>query len=90
MGADYFIVASASENNEGISLFLVPSKSDGIEIEKMEAIGGDKLSKVNFQEIKLLDYQLLGKEGEAWKTLSKVFNYGAIGNPNPRVAIIFF
>jgi len=79
VGADYFIVASASENNEGISLFLVPSKSDGIEIEKMEAIGGDKLSKVNFQEIKLLDSQLLGKEGEAWKTLSKVFNYGAIG-----------
>jgi len=79
VGADYFIVASASENNEGISLFLVPSKSDGIEIEKMEAIGGDKISKVNFQEIKLLDSQLLGKEGEAWKTLSKVFNYGAIG-----------
>ena len=79
VGADYFIVASVSENNEGISLFLVPSKSDGIEIEKMEAIGGDKISKVNFQEIKLLDSQLLGKEGEAWKTLSKVFNYGAIG-----------
>lgn len=79
VGADYFIVASASENNEGISLFLVPSKSDGIEIEKMEAIGGDKISKVNFQEIKLPDSQLLGKEGEAWKTLSKVFNYGAIG-----------
>lgn len=79
VGADYFIVASASENNEGISLFLVPSKSDGIEIEKMEAIGGDKISKVNFQEIKLLDSQLLGKEGEAWKILSKVFNYGAIG-----------
>ena len=79
IGADYFIVASSSENNEGISLFLVPAKTDGIEIQKMETIGGDKISKVSFQEIKLLDSHLLGKDGKAWEILSKVFNYGAIG-----------
>jgi alkylation response protein AidB-like acyl-CoA dehydrogenase len=79
IGADYFIVASSSENKNGLSIFLVPSNTEGIEIKKMESIGGDKIYKVDFQEIKLLDSQLLGKEGEAWDILLKIFNYGAIG-----------
>ncbi len=77
--ADYFVVASKSENSQGLSLFLVPSNSEGIEIEKMDSIGGDKIYKIKFSEIKLDDAQLLGQEGDAWNTLSEVFNYGAAG-----------
>ena len=77
--ADYFVVASKSENNQGLSLFLVPANSDGIEIEKMDSIGGDKIYKVKFSEIKLNDAQLLGEDGDAWNTLSEVFSYGAAG-----------
>ncbi|MBK90824.1 MAG: hypothetical protein CL772_06580 [Chloroflexi bacterium] len=79
IGSDYFIVASKSENNEGISLFLVPSNTEGIEIEKMESIGGDKIFKVKFNEIKLDDTQLLGEENQGWETLSQLFSYGASG-----------
>ncbi len=77
--ADYFVVASKSENSQGLSLFLVPANSEGIEIEKMDSIGGDKIYKIKFSEIKLDDAQLLGQEGDAWNTLSEVFNYGAAG-----------
>ncbi|MEC7837665.1 MAG: acyl-CoA dehydrogenase family protein [Chloroflexota bacterium] len=77
--ADYFVVASKSENNQGLSLFLVPANSEGIEIEKMDSIGGDKIYKVKFSEIKLDDAQLLGEDGDAWNTLSEVFRYGAAG-----------
>jgi len=77
--ADYFVVASKSENSQGLSLFLIPANSEGIEIEKMDSIGGDKIYKIKFSEIKLDDAQLLGQEGDAWKTLSEVFNYGAAG-----------
>ncbi|MAU24072.1 MAG: acyl-CoA dehydrogenase family protein [Dehalococcoidia bacterium] len=77
--SDYFIVASKSENNEGISLFLIPSDSEGIKIEKMESIGGDKIYKVKFQEIKLDEGQLLGDENKGWDVLSSVFSYGAAG-----------
>jgi len=77
--ADYFVVASKSENNQGLSLFLVPANSEGIEIEKMDSIGGDKIYKVKFSEIKLDDAQLLGEDGDAWDTLSEVFRYGAAG-----------
>ncbi len=79
IGSDYFIVASKSENNEGISLFLVPSNTEGIDIEKMESIGGDKIFKVKFNEIKLDDTQLLGEENQGWETLSQLFSYGASG-----------
>tara|TARA_B100001996_G_scaffold382869_1_gene376049 strand:+ start:6005 stop:7132 length:1128 start_codon:yes stop_codon:yes gene_type:complete len=79
IGSDYFIVASKSENNVGISLFLVPSNTEGIEIEKMESIGGDKIFKVKFNEIKLDDTQLLGEENQGWETLSQLFSYGASG-----------
>ncbi len=77
--ADYFVVASKSESNQGLSLFLVPANSEGIEIEKMDSIGGDKIYKVKFSEIKLDDAQLLGEDGDAWNTLSEVFRYGAAG-----------
>lgn len=77
--ADYFVVASKSENSQGLSLFLVPANSEGIVIEKMDSIGGDKIYKIKFSEIKLDDAQLLGQEGDAWNTLSEVFNYGAAG-----------
>jgi len=79
VGADYFIVASKSNESEGISLYLVPSNTEGIEIEKMESIGGEKLYKVNFNEIKVDNSQLLGEAGGGWSTLSKVINYGASG-----------
>ena len=78
-GSDYFVVASKSEENEGISLFLVPSNSEGVEIEKMEAIGGEKLHKVKFNEIKIEKTQLLGQENEGWETISKLIAYGASG-----------
>tara|TARA_Y100000739_G_C20587394_1_gene456018 strand:- start:806 stop:1930 length:1125 start_codon:yes stop_codon:yes gene_type:complete len=77
--ADYFIVAASNENQEGTSLFLVPKDTEGIEIQKMESIGGEKIYKVNFQEIKLESSQIIGEEGEGWNTLHKVFNYGASG-----------
>ncbi|GIS30273.1 MAG: hypothetical protein Ct9H90mP2_06560 [Dehalococcoidia bacterium] len=41
-----------------------PSNTEGIEIEKMESIGGEKLYKVNFNEIKVDNSQLLGEAGE--------------------------
>ena len=77
--ADYFIIAASTENQEGTSLFLVPKDTEGIEIQKMESIGGEKIYKVNFQEIKLESSQIIGEEGEGWNTLQKVFNYGASG-----------
>ena len=70
--ADYFIVAASTENQEGTSLFLVPKDTEGIEIQKMESIGGEKIYKVNFQEIKLESSQIIGEEGEGWNTLQKV------------------
>ena len=45
----------------------------------MESIGGEKLYKVNFNEIKVDNSQLLGEAGGGWSTLSKVINYGASG-----------
>jgi len=79
--SDYFIVAAKTMDSEqqGISLFLVPRDKEGVEITEMKSVGGEKLSKVNFQEIKIEDSQLLSDENLSWNVLSKVFQLGASG-----------
>ncbi len=57
---------------EGITLFLVDARSQGVKITPLKTITGDKQSEVVFNKVKVPAGDILGKPGKGWETIEKV------------------
>ncbi len=80
--ADYMVCAartkSSSDQEKGISLFLVNSKTPGIKCEVMPTIADDKLCEVQFNNVSVPKNSLLGKLDEGWRIAKNLLRKGAI------------
>lgn len=74
--ADYIICVAKTMN--GITLFLVDSKSQGISYTLLKTIDGDKQFEVIFDKVKIPKKNILGKEGEGDIHLRKVLRKAAV------------
>jgi alkylation response protein AidB-like acyl-CoA dehydrogenase len=71
--SDYMIVASRTggSGEDGITLFLVDSKSPGIKFEVLKTIAADKQCEVVFENVKVPASSMLGAEGQGWPIIEK-------------------
>lgn len=79
--ANYIIcVAKTKDGNkeQGISLFLVDGKSEGIICTPLQTIAGDKQYEVAFNQVKVPSNRLLGKLHEGWSHIEKVLQMAAV------------
>jgi alkylation response protein AidB-like acyl-CoA dehydrogenase len=66
------VVARTSGSGEdGITLFLVDSKSPGIKFEVLKTIAADKQAEVVFENVKVPAANMLGAEGKGWPIVEK-------------------
>ncbi len=71
--ADLMVVAARTgQGDQGISLFVVDAKSQGISTELLKTIAADKQCEVKFDNVKVPAANLLGGEGKGWDVLQKV------------------
>ena len=66
---DKMIVAARTggSGEDGVTLFIVDSKSDGIKFEVLKTIAADKQSEVTFENVKVPAASILGAEGKGWE-----------------------
>lgn len=79
--ADVYVVFARSENLEqtagtrGISAFLLPAKSEGLEIvERIETIAPHPLARLCFNQIRLPATSLIGQRGDGFKIAMSVLD----------------
>ncbi|MDG2419705.1 MAG: acyl-CoA/acyl-ACP dehydrogenase [Saprospiraceae bacterium] len=77
--ADYFIVTATDAEKNGISLFIVDAKSEGISVEKKIMMDSRNAAVVTFENVKATNADLIGEEGKGIKTLEKALDIGRIG-----------
>ena len=73
--ADFFTVLAKTDTAEGVSIFFVPAKLEGVKIGKsIEKLGvrGSVTSEVFFDNVKLPKNYLLGNLGDGTKYLSEI------------------
>ena len=78
--ADYFLVAARLAEvpgYNGITLFLVPRKSEGLSVaphDETLGVNGVPINTVTFKDVFVPRNCLVGKEGEGWKLCMKVLD----------------
>ncbi len=80
--ADYFVVTTTDASNasaNGITLFIVDAKSEGITIEKKIMMDSRNAAIVTFDNVKATEADLIGEEGKGKKTLEKALDIARIG-----------
>ena len=78
--SDYIVVVARTGDGENdISLFILPSQSNGINQTLLKTIASDRQSEVTFDNVELPASSLLGEKNRGWQTIEKVLKWGAIG-----------
>ena len=70
--------AGATDNETGISLFLVPATTPGLVVRGYPTIDGGRAAELTFQDIALGDDALLGVEGQGYATLERAIGRGVL------------
>ncbi|MCJ7605671.1 MAG: acyl-CoA dehydrogenase, partial [Dehalococcoidales bacterium] len=71
--ADYIIgAARTGENEEDITLFIVPADISGLSTEPMKTVSGEKLDVVYFTDVTVEAGNRLGEAGRGWQTVETV------------------
>jgi alkylation response protein AidB-like acyl-CoA dehydrogenase len=65
------VTRTGGSGEDGITLFLVDSKSPGIKFEVLKTIAADKQAEVVFENVKVPAANMLGAEGKGWPIVEK-------------------
>ena len=80
--ADYLICAARTKegasSEEGITLFIVDTKTPGVSCEVMPTISMDKLCEVQFKDVVIPKKNVLGEVGKGWLIIENTLENGAI------------
>jgi alkylation response protein AidB-like acyl-CoA dehydrogenase len=80
--SDYMLVAARTKESEnpedGITLFLVDSKSAGIELTALKTIAADKQCEVTFNEVRVPKANVLGEVDKGWPIIRGVKTKAAV------------
>lgn len=78
---DYLICVARTKDTkheDGITLFLVESKTRGISCTPLKTIAGDKQCEVVFDNVKVPNSNILGEVDKGWYSLEKVLQKAAV------------
>jgi alkylation response protein AidB-like acyl-CoA dehydrogenase len=74
--ADYILCVARTgddpDKEKGITLFLVDTKTEGVEIERLKTLTGEKLCEVVFNNVAVPAKNILGKLDEGWPVMQRV------------------
>jgi len=80
--SDYIICAARNKsrltNKDGISLFLVDTKSPGIKTTLLKTLAGDKQCEVRFEKVKMSRESILGELHRGWPCVQRIIHKAAI------------
>jgi alkylation response protein AidB-like acyl-CoA dehydrogenase len=72
----------AGGRHDGISVFLVPMETPGIEVREIPALAGEhQFHEVFFTGVRVHESALLGEEGKGWKLVRALLTYERVGSP---------
>jgi len=78
--ADYLVVSARSSGQQrdtnGISLFLVPADTAGVQRRDYRTIDGQRAADIRFDNVRLPASALLGSVGAGWEILDAASDYG--------------
>lgn len=81
--ADLLLVSAQTLNSDGkpagLSLFLVPANSAGVELEPYEVLDIHHAANINFDSVKLAPESQLGQSGTGENTLQYILDVGRLG-----------
>lgn len=81
--ADYMLVvartSSGAEPEDGISIFIVDTKSPGISCTVLKTIANDKLCEVVFNQVSVPKENILGQLNQGWGEVKKIIERAAVG-----------
>ena len=71
--ADYVLVVARTSNtgakHEGISMFSVPTNSEGMVVRQIDTMGGSEVNDIYFTDCFVPEERLVGVEGQGWSQL---------------------
>jgi alkylation response protein AidB-like acyl-CoA dehydrogenase len=78
--SDYMTVVARTggKGEDGITLFIVDSKSAGISFEVLKTIASDKQCEIKFENVKVPAANVLGEAGKGWAAFEKVARKGTV------------
>jgi len=80
--ADYIIVVARTEDGvgkDGITLFVVNSKSQGVTCTPLATITGEKQFEVVFNKVEVSKDSILGEVGNGWSIIEKIWPKVVVG-----------
>ncbi|MYA62754.1 MAG: acyl-CoA dehydrogenase [Dehalococcoidia bacterium] len=78
--SDHVIVAARTGQEESdVSLFVVPSNTDGLTITALQTIASDKQSEIALDNVYVPGSALLGELSGGWNVIEKALAWGAVG-----------
>ena len=63
--------ATETNHEDGITLFLVDTATDGVQVNLLPTLAGDKQCEVMFEDVKVPASNVLGSEGGGWPVVEK-------------------
>jgi alkylation response protein AidB-like acyl-CoA dehydrogenase len=78
--ADNMVVVARTggSGEEGISLFAVDARSEGIRHNPIATISSDKLTEIRFENVRVPSQNMLGEEGKAWPVFRRIANKATV------------
>jgi len=80
--ADYILCVTRTgdgvSKEEGISLFLVDAKTNGIRIEVLKTLTGEKLCEVDFSNVAVPRNNMLGDLDQGWPIVQRILDEAAV------------
>lgn len=62
------------ETEEGLTVFLIDTKNEGIHIEEIQSIGSESLYEVQFDDVVVEASQILGEVGNGYQVATEILN----------------
>ncbi|HEU4427123.1 MAG TPA: acyl-CoA dehydrogenase family protein [Myxococcota bacterium] len=76
--ADWYWVGARTDpdkpKHDGISLFLIPMKHPGLEVQSLPTVGKDTTNQVFFEDVFVPDDYLVGKRGQGFQMISEALD----------------
>ncbi|EGD54881.1 acyl-CoA dehydrogenase family protein [Gordonia neofelifaecis] len=93
-GADYcFLLArtgTAASGRDGISVFLLPMRTPGVEVRRIDGVvGDDSFNEVFLTDVRVPATAMLGEENRGWSIVRRTLAYERVGAPRyARAALV--
>ena len=80
--ADFMLVVARTgvetEPEDGITIFIVDTKSPGTSCTLLKTLAGDKLCKIDFDQVKVPKEEILGQLNQGWREVEKIICRAAV------------